>query len=128
METTNEPHRIDVRAETLYIPERSEPESKRYFFAYTITITNTGTESAQLLTRHWIITHGDGHTEEVQGEGVVGEQPHLQPGQAFQYTSAAIISTPVGTMHGSYQMIATDGTRFEAEIAPFRLATQGSLH
>ena len=75
-----------------------------------------------------LATHGDGRTEEVQGEGVVGEQPKLQPGQAFQYTSAAIISTPVGTMHGSYQMVGEDGTQFDAEIAPFRLATQGSLH
>ncbi|MCH9670408.1 MAG: Co2+/Mg2+ efflux protein ApaG [Gammaproteobacteria bacterium] len=125
---SNDPYNIEVSAQTAFIPERSEPEAKRYFFAYTITITNVGEKSAQLISRHWIITHGDGNTEEVQGEGVVGEQPQLQPGQAFQYTSAAILSTPVGTMHGSYQMVGDDGTQFDAEIAPFRLATQGSLH
>jgi len=124
----DDPCRIDVKAKSMFIAERSEPGADRYFFAYTITITNVGTAAAQLLSRHWIITHGDGRVEEVQGEGVVGEQPHLQPGQAFQYTSAAIISTPVGTMHGSYQMVSDDGVRFDAEIAPFRLANEGSLH
>ncbi|MEM7250550.1 MAG: Co2+/Mg2+ efflux protein ApaG [Pseudomonadota bacterium] len=128
MSIVNDPFQIDVRAQTVFIPERSDVDNDRYFFAYTITITNTGTAGAQLISRHWIITHGDGRTEEVQGEGVVGEQPKLQPGQSFQYTSAAIISTPVGTMHGSYQMVGDDGTEFDAEIAPFRLATEGSLH
>ena len=128
MEQDTPRYEISVKATTVFLPERSQEEAHRFFFAYTITIINSGTLPAKLISRHWIITHGDGRTEEVRGDGVVGEQPHLQPGESFEYTSAAIISTPVGTMHGSYQMIAEDGTEFDAPIAPFRLAAQGSLH
>lgn len=119
---------VQVSAQAVYVPERSDPDQDRYFFAYTITIRNVGTMAAKLLTRHWIITDGSGAEQEVRGDGVVGEQPHLAPGQGFEYTSAAVIETPVGSMHGSYQMVADDGTRFDAEIAPFRLAVASSLH
>ena len=128
MEQDTPRHEINVKATAVFLPERSQEEAHRFFFAYTITITNSGTVPAKLISRHWIITHGDGRTEEVRGDGVVGEQPHLLPGKSFAYTSAAIISTPVGTMHGSYQMIAEDGAKFDTPIAPFRLAAQGSLH
>ena len=122
-------HNIEVEARTVFVPEQSDPNRDRYFFAYTITIRNTGLIAAQLLTRHWIITDSNGQQQEVQGEGVVGEQPHLKPGESFQYTSAAMIETPVGTMHGSYQMVADDGTEFDAAISPFRLALSSqSLH
>lgn len=129
MRESTSPHQIDVQAESAYVPEQSTPEQSRYFFAYTITIRNVGTMPAKLLSRHWIITHGNGRVQEVKGEGVVGEQPYLAPGEAFRYTSAAMIDTPVGTMHGSYQMLAEDGTAFDAEITPFRLASEPSrLH
>jgi ApaG protein len=122
-------HKIEVEARTTFVPEQSDPARDRYFFAYTITIRNTGSVPAQLRTRHWIITDSNGRQQEVQGEGVVGEQPHLRPGESFQYTSAAMIETPVGTMHGSYQMVADDGTEFDAPISPFRLALKSqSLH
>ena len=115
-------HRIAVEATATYVEEQSDPASDRYFFAYTITIANRGEMAARLLTRHWIITHGNGRVQEVKGEGVVGEQPHLSPGESFRYTSAAMIETPLGMMHGTYQMVADDGTRFDAEIPPFRLS------
>ncbi|MCB1866249.1 MAG: Co2+/Mg2+ efflux protein ApaG [Chromatiales bacterium] len=124
----SEPHQIDIKVETRYLPDQSEPESSRYAFAYTITIRNAGNRPAQLLTRHWIITHANGKTEEVRGEGVVGEQPYLRPGEAFRYTSGTLLETPVGTMHGSYQMQAEDGTSFDAPIAPFSLRTPGTVH
>ena len=120
---------IEISALTTFVPEQSDPERNRYFFAYTITIRNVGEIPAQLLTRHWIITDSNGQVQEVKGEGVVGERPHLWPGESFQYTSAAMIETPVGTMHGSYQMLADDGNRFDAAITPFRLAlSERSLH
>jgi ApaG protein len=118
--------RIDV--ETQYIPEQSDPEQQRYVFSYTITISNLGDIAAKLLTRHWIITNADGKQEEVKGKGVVGEQPHLQPGDGFQYTSGTILETPVGSMHGSYQMLADDGERFDAIITPFTLSMPNTLH
>ena len=121
-------YRIDVAVQSLYIDEQSEPEADRYVFAYTVTIKNSGTVAAQLKTRHWIITDAHGRVQEVRGDGVVGEQPHLAPGQDFQYTSASLIATPVGTMHGSYQMVADDGVRFDAEIPVFRLAMPNTLH
>ena len=121
-------YRIDVAVQSLYIDEQSEPESDRYVFAYTVTIRNAGTVAAQLKTRHWIITDAHGRVQEARGDGVVGEQPHLAPGQDFQYTSASLIATPVGTMHGSYQMIADDGVQFDAEIPVFRLAMPNTLH
>lgn len=127
--TEQSPHNIQVQAKTAFVPEQSNPDRNRFFFAYTITIRNAGEIPAQLLTRHWIITDSNGRVQEVQGEGVVGEQPHLQPGESFEYTSAAMIETPLGTMHGSYQMVADDGTHFDAPIAPFRLAQkEQTLH
>ena len=121
-------HRIAVDVETAYVEEQSDPRDKRYVFAYTITIRNDGGRAAKLLTRHWIITDANGKVQEVRGDGVVGEQPHLKPGQGFRYSSGAVLETPVGTMHGSYQMIADDGERFDAPIAPFRLAIPGLLN
>lgn len=114
-------HQINVSVQPAYIPEQSEPEKAKFVFAYTVTMSNAGSAAASLLTRHWIITNGDGDTEEVRGEGVVGEFPHLQPGQSFQYTSGSVLRTPVGTMSGSYQMRAEDGTEFDAQIPIFTL-------
>lgn len=113
---------IKVEAETDYIAGQSTPDDNRYVFAYTITISNQGTVPAKLLTRHWYITNSDNDVQEVIGEGVVGEQPHIAPGESYRYTSGAILETPVGSMHGSYQMIADDGKRFEADIRPFNLS------
>lgn len=121
-------YEIEVTAQVMYIAERSEPDENRYFFAYTMTIRNTGTAPAKLLTRHWVITDGQGGVQEVRGDGVVGEQPHMAPGQGFQYTSAAVLETPVGSMHGSYQMVADDGHRFDAPIKAFSLAVPNTLN
>lgn len=121
-------HKIRVDVSTSYIDDQSKPDESRYVFSYTITIHNEGTLPAKLLTRHWVITDANGKVQEVRGDGVVGEQPLLQPGQGFRYSSGAVIETPVGAMQGSYQMIADDGARFDAEIAPFRLAKPGLLH
>ncbi|MDY6991669.1 MAG: Co2+/Mg2+ efflux protein ApaG [Pseudomonadota bacterium] len=118
--------RIDV--ETTYMDSHSAPEQNRYVFAYTITIRNMGQLAAKLLTRHWIITDANGKVQEVRGEGVVGEQPYLQPGEGFQYTSATMIETPVGSMQGSYHMVTDDGQAFETEIPPFSLALPHTLH
>jgi len=118
--------RIDVK--TTYVETQSEPEAGRYVFAYTITIRNTGGTPAKLLNRHWVITDSNGKVQEVRGEGVVGEQPHLQPGEGFRYTSGTMLETPVGSMEGSYEMLADDGTRFEAPIAPFSLSMPRTLH
>jgi ApaG protein len=123
-----EPYRIHIDVETRYIADQSSPAHSRYVFAYTITIHNAGTVAAQLLRRHWIITDANGRVQEVRGDGVVGEQPHLRPGEAFRYTSGAVIETPVGSMHGSYQMRADDGTLFDAPIEPFSLSMPRSLH
>jgi ApaG protein len=122
------PNNIRVEVETAYLPEQSEPDDARFVFAYTITIRNDGQQSAKLLTRHWLITDSNGKTQEVRGDGVVGEQPQLKPGQGFRYSSGAVLETPVGAMQGSYQMIADDGAHFEAPIAPFRLAMPGVLN
>jgi ApaG protein len=121
-------HKIRVDVSTSYIDDQSRPDESRYVFAYTITIHNEGTLPAKLLTRHWVITDANGKVQEVRGDGVVGEQPLLQPGQGFRYSSGAVIETPVGAMQGSYQMLADDGARFDADIAPFRLAKPGLLH
>jgi len=117
---------IDV--ETSFIPEQSDPDESRYVFAYTITIRNTGTVPAKLLDRHWVITDAEGRVNEVRGEGVVGEQPHLQPGEGFRYTSGTVLETPVGSMQGSYHLRADDGIEFEAPIDPFNLSVPMSLH
>jgi ApaG protein len=120
--------RIQISVETSFLPEQSDPGSERYVFSYTITIRNDGEEPARLLRRHWIITDANGKVQEVRGDGVVGEQPHLEPGRGFRYSSGAILETPVGTMEGSYQMVTDDGRNFDAPIAPFRLAMPGILH
>ena len=119
--------RIRVEVETSYIEEQSDPRDKRFVFSYTITIRNEGQRAAKLLTRHWIITDANGRVKEVRGEGVVGEQPHLEPGQGFRYSSGAVLETPVGTMEGSYQMVDAEGEHFDAAIPPFRLAIPGIL-
>ncbi len=121
-------NQIKVSVRSDYLPEQSEPAASRYAFAYTVTIENRGTQSARLLDRHWIITDADGRVQEVRGEGVVGEQPRIRPGESYRYTSGAILSTPVGSMQGSYGMVNDDGTRFEASIAPFSLAQPALLH
>lgn len=113
---------ILVSVQSQYLQEHSEPEDNRYAFGYTVTILNEGTLAAKLLTRHWIITDSNGETQEVHGEGVIGEQPVIQPGQKYEYSSGAVIPTPVGSMHGSYTMITPSGEHFEATIPAFRLA------
>ena len=125
MESASQPIRIEV--ETAYLDEQSNPREKRYVFSYTITIRNEGTAPARLLTRHWIITDANGKVQEVHGDGVVGEQPHLKPGQGFRYSSGAVLETPVGSMQGSYQMVTDEGVHFDAPIAVFRLAMPGIL-
>ena len=119
---------IRVSVTTRFLDDQSEPANNRYAFAYTINIANTGSMPAKLLTRHWIITDANGRVQEVRGDGVVGEQPHLKPGEGFEYTSGAILETAVGTMRGSYQMLADDGRRFDAPIAPFTLSIPRTLH
>lgn len=125
---TNSNYQIDIAVETNYIEQQSAPDKDRYVFAYTITIENAGNIPAQLISRHWIITDAAERVQEVRGDGVIGEQPNLAPGESFSYTSAAMIETPVGTMHGSYQMVAKDGTEFDAPIAAFRLSIPNMLH
>ena len=119
---------FDVKVQPQYLPEQSSPDQGLWSFAYTITIRNTGTVPAQLISRHWVITDAQGLVQEVRGMGVVGSQPLLQPGERFEYTSGASIATPVGTMRGSYQMVAADGTRFEADIPAFTLSVPRVLH
>lgn len=126
--TANDKHQIQIDVRTAYLPGQSEPGQNRYVFAYTITITNSGSVPARLVTRHWVITDANEQKREVHGEGVVGEQPYLLPGTSFQYTSGTILETPVGTMQGSYQMIADDGTAFDAEIPSFTLSIPRTLH
>jgi ApaG protein len=121
-------HSIQIDTVSSYLESQSAPEAGRYVFSYTITIHNAGSVPARLLSRHWVITDSDGKVQEVRGDGVVGEQPHLVPGQSFRYTSAAMIETPLGTMRGEYQMVADDGQLFDAEIAPFVLAIPRVLH
>lgn len=121
-------YRITVAARTAFVPEQSDVESGRYVFAYTITITNTGLVPAQLVSRHWIITDANNQVQEVKGLGVVGEQPLLRPNESFEYTSGTAITTPVGTMRGSYQMIAEDGVQFDAPIPEFTLSMPRVLH
>ncbi len=121
-------HNIDINVKTSYIPEQSDTMNNRYVFAYTITINNTGEIAATLISRHWIITDATGNVQEVKGEGVVGEQPYLRPGESFEYTSGTVMETPVGSMEGSYQMLADDGTHFNAQIPAFSLSTPHALH
>jgi ApaG protein len=119
---------INVNVKPAYLADQSDPGSNHYVFSYTVTIVNNGNIPAKLLTRHWIITDGDGETQEVRGEGVVGEKPYLKPGEGFSYTSGTMLKTPIGTMQGSYQMIADDGVSFEAEIPSFSLSVPNLLH
>jgi len=121
-------HNISVAIETSFLAAQSAPQENRYVFVYTITIRNEGSIAARLLNRHWLITDSNGKTQEVRGPGVVGEQPYLEPGHAFRYSSGAVIETPVGSMQGEYQMRADDGVNFDAPIAAFRLAVPGVLH
>ena len=119
---------IHIEVETLYVAEQSAPEQDRYVFAYTITIRNDAAVAATLLTRYWRIVDANDRVQEVRGEGVVGEQPHLGPGEAFRYTSAAVLATPVGTMEGCYGMLADDGIEFDAPIPAFCLSVPSALH
>lgn len=121
-------YRFSIQVKTAYLEDQSSEEDERYVFSYTVTITNIGSVAAQLISRHWIITDADNNRQEVKGPGVVGEQPLLQPNETFTYTSGTVISTAVGQMHGSYQIVAVDGTAFEAPIAPFTLAAPRVLH
>ena len=125
-EATTRGIRISVESE--YAPDRSRPAQSQWFFLYTITITNEGTETAQLKTRHWIITDGTGHVEEVRGPGVVGKEPVLEPGESFTYTSGCPLPTPFGVMEGTYQMVTASGDRFDAKIAPFTLSEPYTVH
>lgn len=119
---------ISIEVATDYVDDQSEPEDGRYVFAYTITIANRGNVPAKLLSRHWVITDANGKVQEVSGDGVVGEQPYLNPGESFRYSSGAVLETPVGAMQGSYRMEADNGTNFDAPIPPFTLAVPGVLH
>ncbi len=121
-------YQISINVDTTYLADQSDPSSDRYVFAYTITIANSGTVAAQLISRHWIITDADNVVQEVKGLGVVGEQPLLRPGESFEYTSGTAMATPVGTMRGTYQMVAEDGNKFDAEIPQFTLAMPRVLH
>lgn len=121
-------YKINVKVDPFYIEDQSAPEENRYVFAYTVNIQNAGTVAAKLIARHWIITDANGKIQEVRGQGVVGEQPYLRPGEAFQYTSGAVLDTAVGTMRGSYQMVGEDGNRFNAEIPSFTLSVPRTLH
>ena len=121
-------HAIDILVDTRFLEDQSAPETGRFVFAYTIQIENSGELPARLISRHWVITDGNGKVQEVRGEGVVGEQPWLRPGDRFEYTSGAVLETALGTMRGSYQMLADDGTHFDALIEPFTLSVPRTLH
>lgn len=125
---TETKYQIIVLPRATYLAEQSDGDAGRYAFAYTITITNTGSTPAQLISRHWIITDANNLVQEVKGQGVVGAQPKLKPGESFEYTSGSVLPTPVGTMRGSYQMVAEDGTRFDAPIPEFTLSAPRVLH
>jgi ApaG protein len=119
---------LNIEVQTQYLQDESVPEDNRFVFAYTITIQNTGDVAARLMTRTWLITDSNGNVQEVEGEGVVGEQPHLQPGEGFRYSSGAVLETEVGTMRGSYSLLADDGLQFDVEIPEFTLSPPRTLH
>ena len=123
-----EKYQFTVAAKSTFLPDQSDEDSERFVFAYTITITNTGEMKAQLISRHWIITDSANEVQEVRGMGVVGQQPVLSPGESFEYSSGSALHTPVGTMRGSYQVVAEDGTRFDAPIPEFTLSIPRVLH
>ncbi|RZA24032.1 MAG: Co2+/Mg2+ efflux protein ApaG [Lysobacteraceae bacterium] len=125
---TSSDYAIAIDVATRFLDEQSAPADRRFVFSYTISIRNHGRVAARLLGRHWLITDADGKVQEVRGEGVVGEQPWLRPGDVFEYTSGAVLETPLGTMRGSYDMLADDGTRFDAPIAPFTLTVPRTVH
>ena len=122
------PYNIDIKVTPAYIEEQSDPQRQHFVFSYTVNIHNCGDIPAKLLTRHWIITDGDGLVQEVRGDGVVGEQPYLKPGENFTYTSGTFMSTPVGAMRGSYQMVTDEGIQFDADIPSFTLSIPNILH
>lgn len=124
----DKPHDIRIKVATNYVDDQSEPDADRYVFAYTITISNAGDVPATLVSRHWVITDANGKVQEVSGDGVVGEQPHLNPGERFRYSSGAVLETPVGAMQGLYRMETDSGASFDAPIDPFTLAVPGLLH
>ena len=126
--TEKKKYDIRVTARSAFLPEQSDEQAERYVFAYTIRITNEGEASAQLMSRHWIITDSANQIQEVRGLGVIGEQPVLRPGESFEYSSGSSLPTPVGTMRGTYQMVAEDGTQFDAEIPSFTLSVPRVLH
>jgi ApaG protein len=128
MTTSTDAEAIEIQAVSQFIDEQSDVDADRYVFAYHITVRNTGKVTAQLLSRHWVITDAEGVVQEVRGEGVIGQQPVLRPGERFEYTSGCTIATPVGTMKGSYQMVAENGTRFDAMVPEFTLAMPRTLH
>jgi len=121
-------YEITVTPKVTFLAEQSDPDKNHFVFAYTITVTNTGDVTAQLVSRHWIITDAEHRVQEVKGQGVVGKQPLLRPGESFEYTSGASIPTPVGTMRGSYQMVAEDGVTFDVPIPAFTLSVPRTLH
>ena len=121
-------HDVRVEVDSIYIPEQSDPNNELYVFAYTVNIYNNGEVPAKLLTRHWVITDSHGHIQEVKGEGVIGQHPHLEPGESFSYSSGTHLETAIGVMEGSYQMRADDGTLFDAQIPAFTLAVPNTLH
>jgi len=125
---SNTDYQFDIEIATRFLDDQSVPEEGRYVFAYTVHIRNDGKVPARLLGRHWLITDGNGKEQEVVGEGVVGEQPWLRPGEGFEYTSGAVLETDIGTMRGSYDVLADDGTRFAAPIPPFTLSIPRTLH
>lgn len=129
-EPDNNPALYDIKVDvdTLYVEAESDPDKNRFVFAYTITIRNVGNAAAKLLTRHWVIRDANGKVQEVQGEGVVGEQPYLKPGEGFQYTSGTMLETSMGTMGGSYMLVSDDGTEFKAPVNDFLLSTPRTLH
>lgn len=127
MDSANKYH-VTVSAKAFYVEDQSDPEKDHYVFGYTIKVTNSGVVPAQLVSRHWLITDSNHRVEEVRGLGVIGQQPTLQPGQSFEYTSGCPLATPVGTMRGEYQMLASDGTQFEAPIPEFTLSVPRVLH
>ncbi|MBD8524244.1 Co2+/Mg2+ efflux protein ApaG [Pseudomarimonas arenosa] len=119
---------IDIQAVSRYLADQSDPDDHRYVFAYTVRLQNRGSQAAQLISRHWVITDGNGKVEEVRGDGVVGKQPVLEPGESFEYSSGAVLETAVGSMHGSYHMQAEDGTAFDAAIPTFTLSVPRMLN
>lgn len=128
LQVMSQQYQFQINVQTQYIEEQSEPDNERFVFGYTVTITNTGELGAKLNSRHWVITDANGEVTEVQGQGVIGEQPFIEPGKSYQYSSGAVIATPIGTMEGDYTMEGQGGAEFKAPIPLFSLTTPGILH